>query len=115
MHAHGQGKTVRRWLFLWGPPLFALALSAGSCMTAAAVVEAGHSIASVPFWVTMTVSFFVALTDILPDSWGDRRKRRLVAYPCKACVLIDRKLASVTKDRDELREALAVLRLPESP
>ena len=106
---------MKRWLYVWWVPLLGLALATGSAMGGAALADAHRGLASVPCWVTMVVSFGVAFVDILPESWGYDRRLALAKRPCEGCAAIDRRLVAVTKDRNELREALATLALPADP
>lgn len=105
---------MRRWLVAWGPPLFGLALSTGAAMGAAALALGGYVIPTIPCVVTAGVALIYSLWDVASDSspsrsgpavrgeaFDDEQDRK----PCASC-------AALRRDRDELREAIAVLELP---
>ena len=113
---------MRRWLYVWWVPLLGLALSTSGTMSAVALVEAGHGLASMPCIVTAVIAIGVAFIDIMPESWGHTRRMNIDPRPCGSCMCINtahestlRTLAAVTKDRDELREALVTLQLEPPP
>ena len=110
---------MRRWWFIWWVPLVGVALATGAGVSGAALAMAGHGLAVAPCVVTMVISFGCAVVDILPESWGYERRQRIDPRPCSDCRCINtvhastvRQLAAVTKDRDELREAIVVLSIP---
>lgn len=101
---------MRRWLYVWGPSLIGAALATGAGTVGAALGTAGHYVAMAPLIVLATVATIVSIVDSACGS--ETRRRRLDDVPCRACVAIDKRLAAVTKDRDELRAAILVLDVP---
>ena len=101
---------MRRFLRVWGPNV--VGLGAVCCGIEGIVWCAlgSHWYVMVPSVLTTVVGFFATLGDLLFDGPPDRRTA-LGAEPCSGCVTAARRLACVTKDRDELREALAVLQI----
>ena len=98
---------MRRFLAAWGPPLFATVLVASSVSGATWCVLGSHWLA-VPFpLIAAVVALIASLVDL--EEGGPSRRRTKVA--CSSCYVKELDLAAVTKDRDELREALATLQL----
>lgn len=99
---------MKRWLYVWGPPVLGFLVVTGGVTAAVALGLAHCWVAVVPAIGVSCIAFFWSITDLASD--GDvRRAKKLKAQPCEFCVVIGRILAVVTKDRDELREAILVL------
>jgi hypothetical protein len=100
---------MKRFLIAWGPPLLGAAIATGAGMGIVACIMGAHWMLMVPAVGTTVTAFFASLTDLL-DSRPARRLddlgRRLRDGECTRC-------AALRKDCAELREALAVLKLPE--
>lgn len=94
---------------MWGPTLIGAAFFTAATTALAELATTGHHVAVVPCVICSAASFFMTMGDLLFDGVADRRKN-VGCADCESCRYI---LAAVTRDRDELREALVVLRLPE--
>lgn len=101
---------MRRFLAAWGPPMFGGAVTSGSVTAATWAGLGGHFLYMPAALLVAIVSAIACLVDILdndgPEHRGDKVTRTI---KCAACAAIDLKLAAVTRDRDELRQALVVL------
>lgn len=100
---------------VWGPPLFGAMLATGSIMGCVACASVGRWVLFVPCLIGGLVATVASIDDALTSPGQLTRVARLADNPCRMCAAKDARLAAVTRDRDELREAIMTLQLPPDP
>ena len=107
---------MRRFLVVWGPDLVGGALATGCGMGVVACGMAARWLFLVPAMEGHAESAAATVKDLIDiPSTGPARREDAFDSHCKMCVAKDQRLAAVTKDRDELREALLTLQLEPAP
>lgn len=103
---------MRKWLHAWGPTLAGGAIATGAGTGAVALGLAHCFVALVP---CVAVALVATLATLIGDIGEGGPARRRDKAPCSACYVAGLRLGEVTKDRDELREALTTLSLDGVP
>lgn len=102
------------WLRVWGPNLAGASVATGAATGAAACMAASHALFAIPLIATSFVAAFASIGDLIFEGPLDRRRTLNIKDDCDRCKSLASNLAAIKKDRDELREAIITLQLPES-